>query len=161
MPFYPFLGEGSPTKIDYRKRGTLILTSLLEDLVVVFCPLKMFEHRHKYVKMPTSIENGWSRSLICGRILLDDCKTDAGTSTFCCQLGTDCQFVLAEMLGRGQRSLGTETVLLPTGRCHFSGALALPFCLFAASPRNDLQCQNCSFLYQDHGATGIGRRFVM
>ena len=30
----PFLGEGSPTKIDYRKRGTLILTSLLEDLCV-------------------------------------------------------------------------------------------------------------------------------
>ena len=25
-------GEGSPTKIDYRKRGTLILTSLLENL---------------------------------------------------------------------------------------------------------------------------------
>ena len=34
MPFYPFFGEGSPTKIDYRKKGTLILTSLLEDLVV-------------------------------------------------------------------------------------------------------------------------------
>ena len=32
MPFYPFLGEGSPTKIDYRKKGTLILTFLLEDL---------------------------------------------------------------------------------------------------------------------------------
>ena len=30
----PFVGEGSPTKIDYRKKGTLILTSLLEDLVV-------------------------------------------------------------------------------------------------------------------------------
>ena len=31
MPFYPFWGEGSPTKIDYRKKkvGTLILTSLL------------------------------------------------------------------------------------------------------------------------------------
>ena len=28
-----FGGEGSPTKIDYRKKGTLILTSLLEDLV--------------------------------------------------------------------------------------------------------------------------------
>ena len=28
-----FLGEGSPTKIDYRKKGTLILTSLLEGLV--------------------------------------------------------------------------------------------------------------------------------
>ena len=27
-----FLGEGSPTKIDYRKKGTLILTSLLEGL---------------------------------------------------------------------------------------------------------------------------------
>ena len=33
MPFYPFLGEGSPTKIDYIKKGTLILTSLLEDPV--------------------------------------------------------------------------------------------------------------------------------
>ena len=33
VPFYPFLGEGSPTKIDYRKKGTLIPTSLLEDLV--------------------------------------------------------------------------------------------------------------------------------
>ena len=32
MPLYPFLGEGSPTKIDYRKKvGTLILASLLED----------------------------------------------------------------------------------------------------------------------------------
>ena len=30
---HPFFGwEGSPTKIDYRKKGTLILTSLLEDL---------------------------------------------------------------------------------------------------------------------------------
>ena len=34
VPFYP-LGEGSPTKIDYRKKGTLIQTSLLEDLVTV------------------------------------------------------------------------------------------------------------------------------
>ena len=38
VPFYPFLGEGSPTNIDYRKKrrkkertGTFILTSLLED----------------------------------------------------------------------------------------------------------------------------------
>ena len=30
-----FFGEGSPTKIDYRKKGTLILTSLLEDLIRV------------------------------------------------------------------------------------------------------------------------------
>ena len=32
MPFYPFLGEGSPMKMDVRRKGTLILTSLLEDL---------------------------------------------------------------------------------------------------------------------------------
>ena len=31
VPFCPSLGEGSPSKIDYRKKGTLILTSLLED----------------------------------------------------------------------------------------------------------------------------------
>ena len=30
VPCYPF----SPTRIDYRKKGTLILTSLLEDLVL-------------------------------------------------------------------------------------------------------------------------------
>ena len=34
MPFYPFFGEGSPTKIDYKKMGTLILASLLEELVI-------------------------------------------------------------------------------------------------------------------------------
>ena len=43
VPFYPFLGEGSPTKIDYRKTKTEIgypfLTSLLEDLVTRYCPL--------------------------------------------------------------------------------------------------------------------------
>ena len=32
VPFNPFLGEGSPTKIDCKKKGTLILTSLLEDV---------------------------------------------------------------------------------------------------------------------------------
>ena len=33
--FYPFLGEGSPIKINYRRKsGTLILISLLEDLDV-------------------------------------------------------------------------------------------------------------------------------
>ena len=32
VPFHPLLGEGSPTKIDYRKKGALFLTSLLEDL---------------------------------------------------------------------------------------------------------------------------------
>ena len=35
MPFLtPVLGEGSPTKIDYRQKGTLILSSLLEDLIL-------------------------------------------------------------------------------------------------------------------------------
>ena len=32
VPLCPFSEEGSPTKIDYRKNGTLILGSLLEDL---------------------------------------------------------------------------------------------------------------------------------
>ena len=32
MPFSPFLGEGSPSKIDFRQKGTLVPTSLLEDL---------------------------------------------------------------------------------------------------------------------------------
>ena len=33
--FNPFFGgEASPTEIDYRKKGTLILTSLLEDLAM-------------------------------------------------------------------------------------------------------------------------------
>ena len=34
VPFYLFLGEGSPAKINYRNKasGTLILSSLLEDL---------------------------------------------------------------------------------------------------------------------------------
>ena len=37
MPFCQlFWGEGSPTKIDYRRKGALILTSLLEDLVATW-----------------------------------------------------------------------------------------------------------------------------
>ena len=28
VPFHPFLGEGSPTKIDYAKKGALVLTTL-------------------------------------------------------------------------------------------------------------------------------------
>ena len=37
LPFFFFSGEGSPTKVDYRRKsGTLILTSLLEDLVYVY-----------------------------------------------------------------------------------------------------------------------------
>ena len=42
MPFYPFLGEGSPAKIDCRKKGSLILTSLLEDLVKIGAKAKFF-----------------------------------------------------------------------------------------------------------------------
>ena len=35
VPFYLFGGEGTPTQIDYRKTGTLIPTSLVEDLVIL------------------------------------------------------------------------------------------------------------------------------
>ena len=31
LPVVPFYPEGSPTRIDYRRMGTLILTSLLEE----------------------------------------------------------------------------------------------------------------------------------
>ena len=41
----PFFGEGSPTKIDYRKKGTLILTSLLEDLGEVLKMLNLLRWR--------------------------------------------------------------------------------------------------------------------
>ena len=34
-PFTLFWGEGSPTKIDHREKGTLVLTSPLEDLAVL------------------------------------------------------------------------------------------------------------------------------
>ena len=34
MARHPLLGEDSPTKIDYRKKDTLILATLLEDLVL-------------------------------------------------------------------------------------------------------------------------------
>ena len=47
VPFYPFLG----TRTDYRKKGTLILTSLLEDLgldneKVVYTKLGLFGATH-------------------------------------------------------------------------------------------------------------------
>ena len=35
---HPFFGEGSPTKVDYSKKGTLILTSPLEDLATGLGP---------------------------------------------------------------------------------------------------------------------------
>ena len=51
-PSSPFLGEGSPTKIDYRKKGTLILTSLLEDLVLEG-PSRRFYVREREALSPT------------------------------------------------------------------------------------------------------------
>ena len=57
-----FLGEGSPAKIDYRKNGTLILASLLENLaffalrVSAWTLLCSFESRiqYTYVFRPAS-----------------------------------------------------------------------------------------------------------
>ena len=42
LPFL-FLEEGSPIKTDYRKKGTLIITTLLEDLVFVLVLLVLKE----------------------------------------------------------------------------------------------------------------------
>ena len=43
MPVYPFVGRGFPYQIDYRKKGALILTSLLEDLGGVGLELRSSE----------------------------------------------------------------------------------------------------------------------
>ena len=57
VPFYPFLGEGSPTKIDYRKKsGTLILSSLLVDL-------ERFEQWRLRPPMCNSRMDSWHREL--------------------------------------------------------------------------------------------------
>ena len=46
MPFFTnFSGEGSPTNRDYRTKGTLILTSLVEDLGKVLVVVKAFINR--------------------------------------------------------------------------------------------------------------------
>ena len=52
VPFYPFFGEGSPSKIDYRKTGTLILTSLLEDLGEVLSESRVFFCRGSLAGIP-------------------------------------------------------------------------------------------------------------
>ena len=71
----PFLGrEGSPTKTDYSKKGSLILTSLLEDLVLLenfLCPLcellqLALTHHCSSVSKPTnglSMLKRWAKHL--------------------------------------------------------------------------------------------------
>ena len=50
MPFnVSFLREGSLTKIDYRKKGTLILSSLLEDLVLEGSKSRSFNGNHQEI----------------------------------------------------------------------------------------------------------------
>ena len=58
VPFYPFCGEGSPTKIDYRKKGALILTSLPEDLVLFVC-LQSFHGMIPYILSRYSNQKAW------------------------------------------------------------------------------------------------------
>ena len=48
MPFYLFFGEGAPTKIDYRKKDTLILTSVLEDLVIIYVYIYIYMYSSAY-----------------------------------------------------------------------------------------------------------------
>ena len=52
VPFCPFLGEGSPTKMTTEK-GTLILTFLLEDLARVLARRKTKQRRAEEKKTPT------------------------------------------------------------------------------------------------------------
>ena len=66
---HPFLGEGSPARIDYRKKGTLILTSLLEDLVV---------KRTKQIVVPCSCECQAYRSVYASFWLLNMSRCSLG-----------------------------------------------------------------------------------
>ena len=52
----PFLGEGSPTKIHYRKRGALILSSLLEDPASV---RQIAWHGHDLGHPNGALDLGW------------------------------------------------------------------------------------------------------
>ena len=59
VPLDLFWGEASPTKIDYRKEGTPILTSLLEDLAYFAfkerakeLPVVLYGHDSEYVFCP-------------------------------------------------------------------------------------------------------------
>ena len=63
VPFYLVLGEGSPTKKDYSKKGTLILTSLLEDLV--FGGWFPFQPRRSSLAL-LSPEDDWLPRASCG-----------------------------------------------------------------------------------------------
>ena len=60
VPFYPFLREGSPTKIDYRKMGTLILTSLLEDLVLLRCLASNESNKYIFTERCQDLLRRWS-----------------------------------------------------------------------------------------------------
>ena len=51
VPFNPFFWEGSPTKIDYRKKDTLILNSLREDLLK-FRPILRETERDNHIRDP-------------------------------------------------------------------------------------------------------------
>ena len=54
MPFYPVLGESSPTKIDYRKKGTLIGISAPQLLASGRCAPRASLGIHVPVKRPPS-----------------------------------------------------------------------------------------------------------
>ena len=49
----PFLGEGSPIKIDYKIKGILILSSLLEDLGGVSTSIRL-QVQHQLTKVERS-----------------------------------------------------------------------------------------------------------
>ena len=82
MPFNPFWGEGYPTKIDYREKGTLILTSLLEDLASVRVSARFFWDKMGDLGQRMVSEQLWPKlSPTCSR-----CKN--GCSALCFQVAS-------------------------------------------------------------------------
>ena len=54
------LGEGSPTKTDYRKKDTLILSSLLEDLdIIEYMPEPVPSKPIAFHPLAASMERAW------------------------------------------------------------------------------------------------------
>ena len=100
-----FLGQGSPTEIDHGKRATLILTSLLEDLVGKICQKLIdgsFKGRHTIaVDNPTrSSSTGSLPKQVGKRALLGD-------------LGKICQKLIDGSPKGRHRMAGDNHFLLP------------------------------------------------
>ena len=137
VPLYPFLGEGSPTKRDYRKKGTLILTSLLEDLVWVGGNTEHPESSSVPSGNPVSPPFGFSSGASPVKPLEDLFSSGRGKRQDGLQKKT-CFFLLLFFWGRGKRQDGLLQTNNPTKKGVSSRKRAVRVkikpCLFPIAP---------------------------